>query len=109
MTWRILFKGLLMLASLARLGFIASHFQFGDMLSQHWIDNEVRGKGWAGDLLLLAVGALAGSGVNLYAALRLTLAVVLFVIFSLIGVWLYRRHRHNLAGVNDEPAQPGAP
>jgi uncharacterized membrane protein YdjX (TVP38/TMEM64 family) len=228
MTWRILFKGLLMLASLALLGFIASHFQFGDMLSQHWIDNEVRGKGWAGDLLFLAVGALAtalsfprqvvaflggyafgfatgtalatlatllgcvlgffyarwlgrgfvqkrfpgrirklddflhrhpfsmslvirllpvghnastnllagvssvraapffagsalgylpqnlvfalaGSGVNLDAALRLTLAVVLFVVSSLIGVWLYRRHRRDLAGVTDEPAQPAAP
>jgi uncharacterized membrane protein YdjX (TVP38/TMEM64 family) len=228
MTWRILLKGLLMLVSLALLGFVASHFQVGDMLSQHWIDNEVRGKGWAGDLLFLTVGALttalsfprqvvaflggyafgfatgtalatlatllgcvlgffyarwlgrgfvqtrfpgrirqlddflhqhpfsmsllirllpvghnastnllagvssvravpffagstlgflpqnlvfalAGSGVNLDATLRLTLAVVLFVVSSLIGVWLFRRHRRELAGVTDEPMQPEAP
>jgi len=59
MTWRVLLKGLLMLASLALLGFLASHFKFSEMLSQHWIDNEVRGKGWLGYLLFLAVGALA--------------------------------------------------
>ena len=226
MTWRVLLKGLLMLASLALLGLLASHFQFSEMLSQHWIDNEVRGKGWSGDLLFLAVGALAtalsvprqvvaflggyafgfvsgtalatlatllgcalgyyyarwlgrafvqrrfphrmrkldaflhqhpftmslvirllpvghnastnllagvssvralpffagsalgylpqnlvfalaGSGVNLDPVVRLTVATVLFVVSSLLGVWLYRRYRQNLAGVNDENAQIG--
>ncbi|MDP2788229.1 MAG: VTT domain-containing protein [Pseudomonadota bacterium] len=225
MTWRVLFKGLAMLASLAMLGFLASHFQFDELLSRHWIDNEVRGKGWLGDLLFLAVGALAtalsfprqavaflggyaygfvsgaalatlatllgcilgffyarwlgrgfvqkrfpdrirkldaflhqhpfsmalvlrllpvghnastnllagvscvraapffmgtalgylpqnmvfalaGSGVNLDPELRLSLAVVLFVISSLLGIWLYRRHRQELAGVEDENGQP---
>ena len=220
MTWRVLLKGLVMLASLALLGFLASHFRFSEMLSQHWIDNEVRGKGWMGDLLFLAVGALAtglsfprqvvaflggyaygfvagtalsilatllgcildffyarwlgrgfvqrrfphrtrkldaflhqhpftmtlvirllpvghngstnllagvssvralpffagstlgylpqnlvfalaGSGVNLDPAVRLTLATILFVISSLLGIWLYRRYRQNLAGVNE--------
>ncbi len=48
-----------MLASLALLGFFLSHFKFGDLLSQHWIDNQVRGKGWTGDLLFLVVGTLA--------------------------------------------------
>ena len=224
MTWRVLLKGLAMLASLALLGFLASHFQFGELLSQHWIDNEVRGKGWSGDLLFLAVGtlatalsvprqviaflggygfgfvagtalatlatllgcvlgffyarwlgrglvqarfpgrirkldaflhqhpfsmtlvirllpvghnastnllagvssvralpffagsvlgylpqnlvfALAGSGVNLDQALRLTLAVALFVISSLLGIGLYRRYRQNLAGMDAENRQ----
>ncbi len=228
MTWRVLLKGLVMLASLALLGFIASHFQLNEMLSQHWIDSEVRGKGWMGDLLFLAVGALAtglsfprqvvaflggyafgfvsgtalatvatvlgcvfgffyarwlgrgfvqkrfpgrirkldaflhhhpfsmtlvirllpvghnastnllagvsgvralpffagsgvgylpqnlvfalaGSGVNLDPTVRLTLAVVLFIISSLLGIWLYRRHRKSLAGVNDENGQPRDP
>jgi uncharacterized membrane protein YdjX (TVP38/TMEM64 family) len=228
MTWRVLLKGLLMLASLALLGFLASHFKLSEMLSQHWIDNEVRGKGWSGYLLYLAVGALAtgmsfprqvvaflggyafgflpgtalsvlatvigctldfyyarwlgrgfvrrrfphrlakldaflhlhpltmtlvirllpvghntstnllagvssvralpffagsalgylpqnlvfalaGSGVNLDPTLRLTLASLLFVISSLIGIWLYRRHRQALAGVNDENGQPDEP
>lgn len=212
-----------MLASLAALGFLVSHFRLDEMLSQHWIDSEVRGKGWSGYLVYLAMGALAtslsfprqvvaflggyafgfslgtllstlasllgcvfgffysrwlgrgfvqrrfpgrirkldaflhehpfsmalvirmlpvghnastnllagvssvrplpffagsalgylpqnlvfalaGSGVNLDPGARLTLAVVLFVLSSLIGVWLYRRHRQELAGVDTENA-----
>jgi uncharacterized membrane protein YdjX (TVP38/TMEM64 family) len=213
MSPRAILKGLLLIASLAALGFLAKHGHLADMLSEHWIDAEVRGKGWHGDLIFLAVGmlttaigfprqvvaflggyafgfiagtwlatlaailgcvlaffyarwlgrgliqsrfpgrirkvdaflhvhpfsmavvirllpvgsnlvtnllagvssvrglpffagsglgylpqtlvfALAGSGVNFDPALRLTLASVLFVVSSLIGVWLYRRHRH---------------
>lgn len=225
MTWRILFKGLVMLTTLALLGFLASHFQLGDMLTQHWVDSEIRGRGWMGMGLFLAAGmlatglgfprqvmaflggyafgflagtalatlaallgcimgflyarwlgrafvqkrfpgrlrklddflhlhpfsmtvlirllpvghnastnllagvssvralpffagsalgylpqnmvfALAGSGVDLDPSLRLTLAALLFVISSLLGVWLYRRHRQELAGVNDENGPP---
>lgn len=228
MTWRVLLKGLVMLVSLALLGFLASHFQFADMLSQHWIDSEIRGKGGLGILLFLAVGgvatalsvprqivaflggyawgfavgtalatlaallgcvlgffyarwlgrafvqrrfpgrirklddflhrhpfsmslvirllpvghnastnllagvssvrplpffagsglgylpqnlvfALAGSGVHFDPELRLTLAVLLFVVSSLIGVGLYRRHRRELVGVTEDSRQPGAP
>lgn len=213
MSPRAILKGLLLIASLAALGFLAKHGHLADMLSEHWIDTEVRGQGWHGDLIFLAVGALttalgfprqvvaflggyafgfiagtglaavaavlgcvlaffyarwlgrsliqnrfpgrirkvdaflhehpfsmavvirllpvgsnvvtnllagvssvrglpffagsgvgylpqtmvfalAGSGVNFNPALRLTLAGVLFVVSSLIGVWLYRRHRH---------------
>jgi uncharacterized membrane protein YdjX (TVP38/TMEM64 family) len=54
------------------------------------------------------VFALAGSGVNLDPSLRLTLAVLLFVISSLLGVWLYRRHRRELAGMNDENGHPSS-
>jgi uncharacterized membrane protein YdjX (TVP38/TMEM64 family) len=54
------------------------------------------------------VFALAGSGVNIEPGARLTLAVLLFVVSSLIGVWLYRRHRQALAGVNEENEQPEA-
>lgn len=39
------------------------------------------------------VFALAGSGVNLQPALRIGLAVALFVVSALLGVWLYRRFR----------------
>jgi uncharacterized membrane protein YdjX (TVP38/TMEM64 family) len=213
MSPRAILKGLLLIASLAALGFLAKHGHLADMLSERWIDTEVRGQGWHGDLIFLAVGALttalgfprqvvaflggyafgfiagtglaavaavlgcvlaffyarwlgrsliqnrfpgrirkvdaflhehpfsmavvirllpvgsnvvtnllagvssvrglpffagsgvgylpqtlvfalAGSGVNFNPALRLTLAGVLFVVSSLIGVWLYRRHRH---------------
>lgn len=59
MTWRILFKGLLLLASLVLMGFLASHLRVTDLLSQHWIDSEIRGQGGLGILLFLAVGGLA--------------------------------------------------
>ncbi len=216
MSPRAILKGLLLISSLAALGFLAKHGHLADMLSEGWIDAEVRGKGWSGYLLFLAMGAattalgfprqvvaflagyafgfisgsvlgvvaallgcilaffyarwfgrslvahrfpgrirkvddflrghpfsmavvirllpvgsnlvtnllagvtsvrglpffagsavgyvpqtlvfaLAGSGVHFNPALRLTLAGVLFVVSSLIGVWLYRKHRHGVA------------
>ncbi len=42
---------------------------------------------------LTMVFALAGSGVELGAATRIGIAVVLFVGSGLLGVWLYRRYR----------------
>jgi uncharacterized membrane protein YdjX (TVP38/TMEM64 family) len=223
MSLRSILKGLLLIASLAALGFLAKHGHLANMLSEQWIDAEVRGQGWHGDLIFLAVGALttalgfprqvvaflggyafgfisgtalaavaavmgcvlaffyarwmgrsliqnrfpgrirkvdaflhehpfsmamvirllpvgsnvvtnllagvssvrglpffagsgvgylpqtlvfalAGSGVNFDPALRLTLAGVLFVVSSLIGVWLYRRHRHQDAKADDMEA-----
>jgi uncharacterized membrane protein YdjX (TVP38/TMEM64 family) len=40
------------------------------------------------------VFALAGSGIEMGAALRVALAVLLFVVSGAIGIWLYRRYRH---------------
>jgi uncharacterized membrane protein YdjX (TVP38/TMEM64 family) len=40
------------------------------------------------------VFALAGSGVETGAGVRLALAVLLFFIAAAIGIWLYRRYRH---------------
>jgi uncharacterized membrane protein YdjX (TVP38/TMEM64 family) len=40
------------------------------------------------------VFALAGSGVDTGAYLRIALAAVVFLISGAIGIWLYRRHRH---------------
>jgi uncharacterized membrane protein YdjX (TVP38/TMEM64 family) len=216
MSPRAILKGLLLIASLVALGFLAKHGHLADMLSERWIDAEVRGKGWSGDLIFLAMGAattaigfprqvvaflagyafgfitgtllavvaallgcvlaffyarwfgrsliahrfpgrirkvddflrghpfsmaviirllpvgsnlvtnllagvtsvrglpffagsaagyvpqtlvfaLAGSGIHFNPALRLTLAGVLFVVSSVMGVWLYRRHRHGVA------------
>jgi len=51
------------------------------------------------------VFALAGSGVNLAPELRLSLATLLFILSALLGVWLYRRHRQQLAGVTEEAGQ----
>jgi uncharacterized membrane protein YdjX (TVP38/TMEM64 family) len=52
------------------------------------------------------VFALAGSGVNLDPAVRLSVAAILFVISSLLGIWLYRRHRQSVAGIAAENGQP---
>lgn len=40
------------------------------------------------------VFALVGSGVHIAPALKLTLAIGLFTISAVLGVWLYRRFRH---------------
>ena len=40
------------------------------------------------------VFALAGSGIETGAGLRIGLAVLLFVVAGIIGTWLYRRYRH---------------
>ncbi len=40
------------------------------------------------------VFALAGSGIEMGATLRLVIAVVFFVVSGAIGIWLYRRYRH---------------
>jgi len=50
------------------------------------------------------VFALAGSGVEAGAGLRVGLAVLLFMVAAAIGIWLYRRYRHGktLGGEVDE-------
>jgi uncharacterized membrane protein YdjX (TVP38/TMEM64 family) len=40
------------------------------------------------------VWALAGSGIETGAYLRVALAVVVFMISGAVGIWLYRRYRH---------------
>jgi len=40
------------------------------------------------------VFALAGSGIEVGARMRLVVAVVFFVVSGVIGIWLYRRYRH---------------
>ena len=40
------------------------------------------------------VFALAGSGIEVGARSRLVIAVVFFVVSGAIGIWLYRRYRH---------------
>ncbi len=42
----------------------------------------------------MVVFALLGSGISVDPALRIALAVALFVVSGLIGVQLYRKHRH---------------
>lgn len=59
MTFRILLKGLLLIASLVLLGLLLNLLQLGDMLSEHWIDTQVRGQGFRGEAIFLGMAALA--------------------------------------------------
>ncbi|MBI5329669.1 MAG: VTT domain-containing protein [Betaproteobacteria bacterium] len=58
-----LLKGLVMIATLAALAWLAERLHFTDMLTEHWMDAQVRGQGWSGYLLFIGLGAVA-SGVG---------------------------------------------
>jgi hypothetical protein len=51
--------GLIFLLTLIAVGYIAESGLLGGVLSEEWIDREVRGKGVSGELLFLAVGGFA--------------------------------------------------
>ncbi|MBT3238639.1 MAG: TVP38/TMEM64 family protein [Rhodospirillaceae bacterium] len=59
MNLKILFKGLLVIASLVALGYALQASGLGSSIDKTWIDSDIRGKGLTGDLLFLAVGAIA--------------------------------------------------
>ncbi len=52
-------KILLLLCFLAALGFLLAYGPFDGLLSERWMDSEIRGAGWRGLLLFLGIGALA--------------------------------------------------
>jgi uncharacterized membrane protein YdjX (TVP38/TMEM64 family) len=56
---RTYLPGLVFLATLVAVGYLLESGVVGGMLSEHWIDQEVRGKGVSGELLFVAVGGLA--------------------------------------------------
>jgi len=56
---QVLLKGCLMIATLVLVGYLIETTQLGDILSVEWVDNEVRGKGLAGELLFITVGTIA--------------------------------------------------
>jgi uncharacterized membrane protein YdjX (TVP38/TMEM64 family) len=51
--------GLVFLATLAGVGYVLDSGLAQDMLSESWIDAQVRGKGMPGELLFVAVGGIA--------------------------------------------------
>jgi uncharacterized membrane protein YdjX (TVP38/TMEM64 family) len=53
---RTYLPGLVFLATLVAVGFVIESGMLGDLMSEDWIDHEVRGKGRSGELLFLAVG-----------------------------------------------------
>lgn len=56
---RVFLNGLLLIATLVGLAFLFETVQLGSLLDTAWIDHEVRGKGFSGELLFLGAGALA--------------------------------------------------
>lgn len=58
MSLRVLLRGLSLILSLALLGWLSERLDLAGMLSEHWVDDQVRGKGWSGDLLFLGMGAV---------------------------------------------------
>ena len=48
--------GLVFLATLVAIGYVVQSGMLGDLMSEDWIDQEVRGKGAAGELLFVVVG-----------------------------------------------------
>jgi uncharacterized membrane protein YdjX (TVP38/TMEM64 family) len=60
---RSLLKGLVMIAGLVGVGFAARALGLVDLLDPAWLDEEVRGRGFYGELVFVAVGAtLTGLG-----------------------------------------------
>ena len=53
MSLRALVRGLSLILSLALLGWLSERLDLADMLSEHWVDDRVRDRGWTGDLLFL--------------------------------------------------------
>lgn len=61
MSPRVLLRGLLFIASLALLGYVLETTQIGSLLSEKWVDSQIRGHGAYGELLYLGVGAVAAA------------------------------------------------
>ena len=59
MKLRTYLPGLVFLATLIAVGYVVETGLLGGLLSEDWIDREVRGKGVSGELLFLAVGGFA--------------------------------------------------
>jgi uncharacterized membrane protein YdjX (TVP38/TMEM64 family) len=90
---RLLIKGLAIMATLVLLGWAAKVSGIGDMLDTHWVDAEIRGRGLSGDMVFLALGAIAAAaGIPRQAicflggyAFGLGGGVVLSTVASLLG------------------------
>lgn len=59
MNLRILTRGLVLIATFAAAGYLIKVSGLHSLLDTAWIDSEVRGKGVSGELLFIAVGAVA--------------------------------------------------
>lgn len=51
-------RGLLLIAAFVALGYLVKETGLYDLLDERWIDREIRGRGFAGELLFLGLGAV---------------------------------------------------
>lgn len=58
MNYKTILRGLVLIASLALVGYLATTTQLAGLLDENWVDREVRDNGLRGDLLFLAAGGL---------------------------------------------------
>ncbi|MDH5748718.1 MAG: VTT domain-containing protein [Rhodospirillales bacterium] len=58
MSFRFLFRGLILIASLVVAGFFIKFTGLDTTLDKAWIDSDIRGQGLAGEILFLAAGGL---------------------------------------------------
>jgi uncharacterized membrane protein YdjX (TVP38/TMEM64 family) len=56
---RVMWSGLALLATLVAIGWALERGILGELLSERWIDDEVRGKGARGEILFVAVAGIA--------------------------------------------------
>lgn len=56
---RVFLNGLLLIATLVAVAYVVEATPLRSLLDKAWIDQEVRGKGFGGELLFLGMGALA--------------------------------------------------
>lgn len=80
MNYRFILRGLIVIASLAILGYLLGTTQIAGVLDEKWIDRSVRGHGLNGDLLFLAVGGLA-------TAVGLPRQLIAFLGGYAYGIW----------------------
>lgn len=99
---RVLLRGLLLLASLAALGWTAQWMLDAHLLSQQWIDKEVSGHGLAGYAIFVGVGTLATAlgfprqvvaflGGYAFGAIVGTELALVATVLGCVGTFLYAR------------------
>ncbi len=58
MTLKIMFRGLILIASLVAIGYVLKISGLGSSIDKAWIDSDIRGQGFMGEMLFVGIGIL---------------------------------------------------